>query len=154
MTIILDSGTRSSLEEEWKSLRMQQAKLTTYILAAQQFGASWLKDLEDSSHSLFLPFAFSVLEHTLQSYRDAGTFRCKQNAISKLMEASKDVLPWVGYAELEAARDVRNCLAHEQKAPARFKTESILDAIERELIAFSILAGPIRYNFSIRTTAA
>ena len=147
--MIHDAKALEALGEEWHALRRSQGKLQINITAAFARGAFFLPQIADNIYALLLPFGFSVLEHTLQQMRDEGTFGCKSSQLKALMSSSKTTIPWSDYQAVDAGREVRNQLTHEQIIPSHVETFQILDEIERELIGWEVLKGPVKYEFTL-----
>ena len=71
------------------------------------------------------------------------------------MQASKNVLPWKNYAEVDKIRLRRNCVAHQREFLAEGQCAKDLVAIARELLAWSILESddPVQYTITITPDA-
>ena len=102
----------------------------------------------DLSHSLVLLFAFSVLEDLLKQVRKEHELKCRSQ-LKAMMEASQSVLRWTDFGTVDKGRECRNHLAHEQKVPPREESQKYINAIEREFIAWEILDGPIKAEYTI-----
>jgi hypothetical protein len=151
--MIHDADALKNLAEEWHSLRRTQGKLQINILAAFARGAAWLpQNIANDVYALLLPFGFSVLEHTLQQLRDEGIIKCKSSNLNALMVASKATISWSDYEAVNRGRVIRNKLTHEQSVPSNEETFRILDEIERELISWRILNGPVNYEYTFSVT--
>jgi len=148
--MIHDTSVLEELVDEWHALRRTQGKLQINITAAFARGAFWLpQQIADDVYALLLPFGFSVLEHTLQQMRDEGTIVCKSSQLKALMLASKSAIPWSDYQAVDSGREVRNKLTHEQLIPSHVDTFRILDELESELIAWRVLKGPVKYEYTL-----
>ena len=101
--------------DDWHGVRRFQSIITTNMNFAFARGAVWTQDFANICHSLLLPFAFSVLERTLQQLRDEDKFPCRSNQLGLLMDASRPVLNWANFDLINEARDRRNRLVHEQQ---------------------------------------
>jgi hypothetical protein len=124
--------------------------LQTNTAAAFARGAVWLpQQIANDVYALLLPFGFSVLEHTLQQMRDEGTLICKSSQLKALVDAATAAIRWCDLEAIHAGREVRNNLTHEQIIPSHSDTFRILDEIERELIAWRLLDGPVKYEYTI-----
>jgi hypothetical protein len=152
--MIHDNDAVENVAEEWHALRRAQGNLEIRITAAFAHGAFWLPQVPDEIYALFLPFGFSVLEHTLEQMRDDNMFVCKSSNLKPLMLSSKTVIRWSDYQAVDAGREVRNKLIHRQVIPPRADTFRILDEIERELIAWKVLKGPVKYSYSLSVGGA
>jgi hypothetical protein len=148
--MIRDTVALKSLVDEWHALRRVQGKLQINVVAAFAHGAVWLpQQIADEVYALLLPFGFSVLEHTLQQIRDEGIFTCKSSQMKALMDASIPTISWSDHKAVAAGREIRNKLTHEQVIPPCAETFRILDAIERELVAWRVLDGPVKYELTM-----
>ena len=81
--------------------------------------------------------------------RDEGTIVCKSSQLKVLMIASQAIIPWSDYKAVDSGREVRNKLTHEQIIPPHGDTFRILDELERELIAWRVLNGPVKYEYTL-----
>jgi hypothetical protein len=147
--MIQDPVILKEITDDWYGVRRLQAMITTNLNFGFARGAVWTDDFANICHSLLLPFAFSVLERTLQQIRDEGLFPCRSNQFGSLMKASRPALQWTDFVLVDEARERRNELAHEQRVVPRADVWRYLDAIERELILWRILTGPVRTEHTI-----
>jgi len=147
--MIRDAQALEALKEEWHCLRRSQGKLQINIAASFARGAWFLPRIANDIYALLLPFGFSVLEHVLQQMLDEGLFVCKSSQLKALMVSSKTSVSWSNYQAVDLGRKIRNKLTHEQAIPPHGDTFRILDEIERELIAWKILDGPVKYEFTL-----
>jgi hypothetical protein len=147
--MIRDTQALEALKEEWHALRRSQGKLQINITASFTRGAWFLPQIADDIYALLLPFGFSVLEHVLQQMRDEALFACKSSQLKALMVSSQTAISWSSYQAVDVGRDIRNKLTHEQSIPSHSDTFRILDEIERELIGWKILDGPVKYEFTL-----
>ncbi len=140
--MLKDPQRLKDLQLEWATVRAAQAKVSRSVAAGMSSTGTVPLDFVDFANSLLLLFGFSVLESVLQELRDQGTFACGFNTLSRLMRASKGAITWTNYDEVDKARDRRNLVAHEQTWLPRAETWKHLDAIERELISWSVVPSP------------
>jgi hypothetical protein len=147
--MIRDADTRRTLAQDWHAVRRSQGKLQIHVTASFASGAWFLPQIADEIYALLLPLGFSVLEHTLQQMRDDGLFDCRSSQLGSLMTSSAAAVHWSNYAAVDTGRDVRNKLTHEQAVPPYIDTFRILDEIERELIGWTVLDGPVKYEFTL-----
>ena len=148
--MIRDEQILATLKEEWHALRRSQGRLQAYITASFASGAWFLPQIADEIYALLLPFGFSVLEHVLQQMGQEGTFACRSSWLNQMMLASRTTAGlWSNYEAVDAGRQVRNKLTHEQVIPSHADTLRILDDIERELIGWNVLNGPVSYKFTL-----
>lgn len=147
--MIRDAQASEALKQEWHALRRSQGKLQIHITASFATGACFLPRIADDIYALLLPFGFSVLEHVLQQMRDESIFGCRSSQLKALMDSSRTVIPWCNYGAIAAGREIRNKLTHEQAIPPHIDTFRILDEIERELINWNVLEGPVKYKFTL-----
>lgn len=89
-----------------------------------------------------LPFllAYTVVEAVLSELIQQGMFRCSTWKLGPRMEASRPVVPWQDYDEVNRGRLLRNALAHDAKLLSRVTCLQYIRAIERELVAWQMLA--------------
>ena len=65
------------------------------------------------------------------------------------MTASQSAMSWADFDTVDEGRKCRNALAHDQTIPPRADSWKYIDAIEAELIAWSILDGPVKADYTI-----
>ena len=147
--MIRDAEPLRTLAQEWHAVRRSQGKIQICVTASFASGAWFLPQIRDEIYALLLPLGFSVLEHTLQQMRDEGVFVCRLSNVGSLMKSSAAAVQWANYAAVDLGRGVRNKLVHEQAVPPHSDTFRILDEIERELIGWKVLDGPVKYEFTL-----
>ena len=98
--------------------------------------------LMDFANNLALVFAYGVLQDVLAKLQDEGRFVEKRSTLGPLMAASEHKLSWVDFALVDAGRDERNKVAHEQKVLPRGDCWKYMDAIEQEFASWGILTDP------------
>jgi hypothetical protein len=94
------------------------------------------------AHNTTLLFAFSVLEKVLEQLADEGCFACKSRHLSALMEASKGAVPWQNFAEITAARERRNAVAHRSTVLSEVQCWDDIASIREELVAWGVVEAP------------
>lgn len=152
--MIQDQAMLQELILEWHSVRKTQSFIQINIVSSFARGGILLQPFPNNCYALLLPFGFSVLEHALQQLRDEGVFACRSSQLKKLMEASVPALSWCDFSAVDKGRDTRNKLTHEQIVPPHTDTFAALDAVERELVEWKILPGPVRYEHSVSMSRA
>lgn len=152
--IHLDVTTLDELRASWNTVRLSQAKVGTN-LAAGAFGSAFqTDDFRNLTHGFILLFAVSVLEEALERFRDHGLFSPKRGGLKELIRASKDALPWIDWDGMEQVRDRRNSLAHHLTYPTRAQSWEDIDAIETELVAWGVLTGRAKAEYTITRSPA
>lgn len=96
-------------------------------------------EFRNVAYSLWVLFAFSVLEHALLQLRDEGVFASRKSNLEALMLGSRAALPWQDYAIVDKARNRRNDVAHRRAMLERAESWKYVSAIERELKAWRII---------------
>jgi hypothetical protein len=96
----------------------------------------------DLANNATLLFAFSVHEKTLLQLRREGHFECRERQVGALMDASKNVLPWRDFAEISAARERRNAIAHHNQILPSVQCWDDIATIRDELIAWGVVDVP------------
>ena len=147
--MINDLQALADLASERDALRRLQGKMQVYFTASFARGAWFLPQVADPFYALLLPFGFSVLEHVLSQMRDDALFVSRSSQLGALMSGSKLIIPWADYLAIDAGREIRNKLTHEQVVPSNHTTFRLIDEIERELIGWKVLNGPVKYEFSL-----
>ena len=150
MAVISDDAVLDEVRRTWGTVRIFQAKVKTNLFAGMQGlgGVPQSMEFWDLSHSLVLLFAFSVLEDVLKQVRTEQGLKCGPQ-LGAMKDASRDMLPWADFDTVDTARECRNELAHDQVIPPRADSWEYIDAIERELIAWEILDGPVKAEYTI-----
>jgi hypothetical protein len=150
--MVQDFVERTSIAEEWHSLRSSEARLGGLSTATFGSGGHWIVQLYDDIFALLLLHGYSVLEHTLQQMGTEGLISYQGNKLGLLMDASRTppgLWPNDGnYATVDEGKRARDDLAHRRVVPARAKTFEYLKAIEAALIHWKILDGPVEYTFT------
>lgn len=139
--MIRDSIVLSQLRPEWQTV-LKSRDFVKRQLAASSFGIGSIgpsHEFRNFAHSLNLLFAYSVLEHTLLQLRDEGTIKSKSSNLGPLMAASRSVLDWQDFSKIDAGRQRRNEMAHQQMFLERAECWEYIDSLESELKAWSIL---------------
>lgn len=138
---------KKEIQEDWDGVRKFQSKIQAHLNASGGvIGGGATHQLRNISHNLTLLFAFSVLETVLKQLRDEGVFSEKSNGLKKLMYSSKKGLTWVDFKVADKARNERNKVAHQQETLERADCWKFIDAIEKELISWTIVVNPHVFN--------
>lgn len=89
--------------------------------------------------------AYAVLDQVLDQFKIQGLFTTSgRSLLGTKMEASKGRIPWQDYALVEKGKDARNALAHEAVLVPKSECLAFIDAIERELTAWGVIAASTR----------
>jgi len=102
-------------------------------------GGSFVALIADIPHNLPFLHACSVLNDTLEQFRDEGPFGCKSFFLGALLKASELSLPWKDFSLISKAVDRRNALAHNGAILPRGECWQYIDAIEVELKYWKVL---------------
>lgn len=114
--MIQDNLIRQDIEEEWKGVRSFQSRIQAHLNMSNGIGSvGATHQLRNISHNLTLLFAFSVLETTLKQLMDENVFNESRNGLKALMDSSKANVPWQDFSLIDAAREERNKVAHDQE---------------------------------------
>jgi hypothetical protein len=144
---------RQELNAQWHLVRESQARLDVHLTAAYVRGAFWLDEVRTAAFAFMLPFAFTVLERALQAFGEEGAFKCKRGLrqVGPLMKASvgSDSFTWCDYAAVASGLETRDALVHHHKLPTVARTLEIVDLIERELVGWRVLEGPVVYKMTL-----
>ncbi len=147
--MITDGQVLDHVLQSWKSVRIFEAMINTNLTSGNFAGGFMHPDFGNLSASLVVFFAFSVLEDVLTAIRDEGHFVCKRNQLGNQMSASRSKIDWDDYEAVDFARIKRNKLAHEQAVLTRSEAKSCVDLIERQLVSWDILPGPVRATYTL-----
>ena len=150
--MIKDAEDRESIVAQWKTVRRYEAMMKTNTLGAFADGALLTPDFLNGCNTLVCIFAFAVLERVLRILLREGA--CPEppegrTGFKALMNSSQTALPWVDFALVAEGRDERHKAAHGLKIIPRADCWRYINAIERELVAWGVLAGPIEADYVI-----
>ena len=139
--MITDPHILAAIKAEWDSVRRKQNRIKINTFSAMGHISLQFVDL---SYTLILIYAYSVLHETLRQLHEQGSFSStgKGTRLGSLMKASKRVLPWVDLPCVDLGREQRNKVAHNDRVLPRGETWKYVDAIERELVGWSIIPDP------------
>jgi hypothetical protein len=147
--MIRDLDALAELRKGWTSVKWTQS-MADANLAGANFGTGFVTDeFRDVCYNLVLIYAFGVFNDVLRTLRDEGRFPCSKFGLEALMESSKSVLPWVDFDRVAGDRKLRNRIAHKGALAPRKACWDALDAIERELVAWRIIDGPVSVDVTI-----
>ncbi len=148
MKMMKDNNVLKEMVGAWEGVRKMQAMLDTYATTALVGGFPQLSDYQNACHGLTLIYAYAVLQEVLEQLRDEGQFVSSSGKLGTLMHESKKSLPWVDFAIIDKGRERRNDVAHRRSIVPLAESRRYIDAIEQELIAWKILLGKVRVNYT------
>ena len=150
MAVVSDEAVLDRVRRTWYTARLLQEGVKANLDAGMSGtgGVPQTMAFADLSHSLVLLFAFSVLEDLLKQVKKEHELNCRSQ-LKPMMKASRSVLPWANFDTVDEGRECRNRLAHEQVIPPRKESWKYIEAIEAEFIAWEILDGPIKAEYTI-----
>ena len=91
-------------------------------------------------YNLPLILAFGVLDEVLGELANQGVFSCRQGALlGEKMTRSQSILPWVDYAAVERAKNLRNAVAHDGALLSKADCLGLIALVETELRAWQVL---------------
>jgi hypothetical protein len=153
--MIQDSVKRGEIEQEWHYVRRAQSILEVRAVAAFGRGGPGMVGVYDEYYALLLVLGVSVLEHALREFKAQHTIKPKKPGLAALLLAAEDAGILKGFYDVDAARQARNGLAHENAIPTTAQTFKFLADIEGELIGWSILPCPVKHQttLSVRRTS-
>lgn len=137
-SMIQDKAILENIRKDWEYARSRRDFIMRQAFINAGTGLVPLK-LMDFANNLALLFAYSVLQGVLAQLRDEGRFVEKRSALGPLMAAGEHKLPWTDFALVDAGREERNKVAHEQKVLPRGDCWKYMDAIEHEFASWGIL---------------
>ena len=150
--MIKNEEDRESIIKQWKAVRLYQAMVRTNTVGAFAGGAVLMPDFLNGCNTLVLIFAFAVFERTLQILRSENAYPEPpegRTGFKALMLASRTSLPWIDFDLMSEGRDERHRAAHGLKIVPRAECWRYIDAIERELVSWRALPGPIVAEYVI-----
>ena len=148
MAVVSDEAVLDEVRRTWGTVRILQARVRANLFAGMGIFRGVTRGFWDLSHSLVLLFAFSVLEDLLKQVRKEQKLKCGYQ-LGAMMHKSQSVLSWTDFGTVDEGRECRNSLAHDQVIPPRADSWKYINAIERELIAWGILDGPVTAEYTI-----
>ena len=138
--MISNSTALQELRESWNGVRKLRSKVQVSLLGSFAQGGSAAIFAADIAHNLPFIHACSVLNDVLLQLRDESHFKCTRFFLGSLMAASKSRLPWTDFDLVKEGVDWRNADAHHGDIVPRGDCWKYIDAIERELINWNIVA--------------
>ena len=88
----------------------------------------------DSFFNLPVVLAFSLLDEVLGDFAAQGAYSVRSGAmLGEKMSASKQSICWLDYAEVEAAKNRRNKLAHNGELISKIDCLQIVELVGNEL---------------------
>jgi len=136
---IADAAAVQDLRLAWEEVRTYRNIVVGNLNAASATGWGQSQEFRSVCFSLLLALAFSVLEAALKQMRQEGKFRSGPQ-LGAMMANSIPAVSWLDYDAIDLARDDRNDALHERRILPHTKARDHLAAIERELVAWGIVA--------------
>lgn len=91
--------------------------------------------------NLPLVLAYAVLEQVLEALAKQSTFEARTGArLAELMNASRTAIPWTMFEYVDFGRERRNDLAHDGVLLSDADCLSYIEAIEKQLRIWTVLA--------------
>jgi hypothetical protein len=139
--MIRDPTALADAQAEWALVRATRERIGANLAASHVgIGAMGTSHaFKNLAYTLWLLFAFSVLERVLIQLHSEGKFTSRSMQLGALMDASKSSLPWQDFALVDEARAKRNDVAHRMAVLGRGDTWRYVEAIEIELRAWAIV---------------
>ena len=137
--MVTDLAALEELRQSWRTVRTTQAMIRTNTAPFIFSMVPAVTGFARVPESLLLVFGLSVLEDALRSICDQGAFSSKSKQLGPLMGASRQVVPWRTFEEVDRVRERRNRIAHDREFLAAGQCDRDLDCIARELIAWGVL---------------
>lgn len=140
---------REALSESWKTVRIIEAMIKAntggviFSLIPHATGFARVPE------SLLLIFAVSVLEDALKCLCSEGVFTSRRKELGALIKASKNVIDWQNFDEIERIRLRRNHVAHRREFLGPGQCTNDLSAITKELLAWGILSTDFKGKFTV-----
>jgi hypothetical protein len=131
----------NAIRAEWRSVESTRDFIARNLAAAHtgvgSMGVS--HEFRNLTYSLWLLFAFSVLERALLELRSELIFSSKNSGLEQLMRNSQRSLRWQNYALVNIARKRRNDVAHRRTVLQRADCWKYVAALGSELRAWKII---------------
>jgi len=137
--MIADAKTNADLALAWEAVRDDRNVIVGNLNVATMAGWPASGAFRDLCFNLLLARGFSVLEDSLEELRSQGAFVSSSRQLGKMMEASRQAVPWCDYAEIDRGRERRNATIHDRVRIPHSECRDYLAAIERELVVWQVL---------------
>jgi len=147
--MIQDQAALSKIRESWRTVRTIEAEMESNLNAGLFSLVPKATGFSRYAESLLLLFAVSVLEDALKQLRVERVFRSRGDSLGLMMEESKEILPWVNYADVYAVKERRNSIAHDRMFLRSGECSQSLVVIAVELLAWGGLENDYRGSCTI-----
>lgn len=137
--MIQDAQRLEVVRKDWAFARSRRAFIMRQAVGSSGIGGMPSTRLMDFANNLALVFAYSVLQDVLAQFRDEDLFKYKGWYLKELMLRSRPSLNWEDFWLVDEGRDARNDIAHRGQVLPRADCWKYVDAIENELLHWSIL---------------
>jgi hypothetical protein len=147
--VITDEEAREDLHQQWFEVRLMQGHLTRDLFASGAAG-SYPHGAANACFSIVMVWAYGVLHNVLRQLHQQGRVvdpaRPQSTQLGILMAASRrgnNPLPWQDYDTVASGQQRRNEVAHRCLILQRGDAWAYISAIERELVGWHIIPGPV-----------
>ena len=137
--MINDVEVLDEIRTSWEGAKLLRDKYRGAILGSMATGGHFAIFAADAVQNLPFIHACSVLNEALLQLAKEERFKCKSFFLGKLVEASKDSLPWVNIDLVKELINKRNEITHKGSVIPRSECWKYMDAIEDELKAWKIV---------------
>lgn len=139
--MIADANARVELALAWDSVRDDRNVIVGNLNMSTMAGRPASRQFRDLCFNLLLARGFSVIEDALEVLRLQGLFGSNTRQLGKMMEASRNSIPWCDYPQINRGRERRNATIHDRIRLPHAECRDYLAAIERELVAWKIVTS-------------
>ena len=138
--MIKDSGILEGIKKDWLGVELLRDKLKRSAYASRGVvGGTFPFILANAAHNLPFIHAYSVLNEVLIVLANEGQFECNSIFLAKLLDSSKNNLPWKDHATIVTGVGRRNDVAHRADLLERGECWKYVDAIKSELDSWGII---------------
>ncbi len=136
--MISDNAVLEEIRQSWVGVKVLRDKLKR-SLSGSLTVSPFAIFIADSANNLPLVHAYAVLNDVLKQLAKEDRFCCNSIFLGRLLEASKEKLPWKNFALIKEGVCRRNDVAHKGEVLPRADCWKYIDAIKEQLVEWRIL---------------
>ena len=136
--MIRDTDALAEIRRSWDGVEALREKLQVSAFAAAGVFGMFPFVLSNAAHNLPFMHAYAVLNDVLEKLAKEGHFECKGRELGRLLEKSKNALPW-DYPSIEDGKKRRDGVAHYGKLLERGDCWKFVDVVKKELVAWNVV---------------
>jgi hypothetical protein len=129
----------ASITVEWSGAERMLGRVRGLVGVSAGASPDIARPLSRVAYNLPLLLAFDALCAALVAARDAGHFACGSDYPGPLMDAAKNVLPWIDWQALRDGLRRRNRVAHDGELYGADQCIQDIQYVEAQLAAWGII---------------